>query len=42
MLQNLSNGVDFGAKEDYMAALNPFLATKAKLMEEFFEQISVR
>ncbi len=33
VLQNLSQGVGFGVKEPYMAALNPFLKSNNKVME---------
>jgi Ras GTPase-activating protein 1 len=40
-LQNLSNGIEFGGKEDFMSVMNTFLSSNTKAMDEFLDQISV-
>ncbi|CAH1797492.1 unnamed protein product, partial [Owenia fusiformis] len=39
-LQNLSNLVEFGAKEPYMTAINPFIVTNKSRMVEFLDKLS--
>jgi len=40
-LQNLSNGVQFGAKEAYLTAMNDFIEDYQEMLYEFFDEISV-
>jgi formyltetrahydrofolate synthetase len=41
-LQNLSNLVEFGQKEPYMAAMNTFIQDKMEEMKKFLDKISVK
>lgn len=40
VLQNLSNGVELGKKEPYMACMNPFIQKNLPLVQQFCEDIS--
>jgi len=40
VLQNLANGVQFGAKEEYMSSLNTFIVDNLPLLHKFFDTIS--
>ena len=42
VLQNLSNGVEFGQKEEYMLPLNPFITENIPMMHRFFDRLAVR
>jgi len=39
ILQNLSNGLEFGKKEQYMMVVNPFIAGNKERMEKYFQEI---
>ncbi|MES1917403.1 MAG: hypothetical protein MHM6MM_009133, partial [Cercozoa sp. M6MM] len=39
VLQNLSNGVEFGKKEAYLAALNPFLRQHQDVLADYFDRL---
>lgn len=39
VVQNLSNGVEFGQKEPYMSLLNPFLRDRKPLVQSYFERL---
>jgi hypothetical protein len=36
VLQNISNGVEFGAKEEFMICLNPFICTQIPIVKSLF------
>jgi hypothetical protein len=40
IMQNLANLVEFGQKEPYMAAINPFVTSNIPNMRSFFDKIS--
>ena len=42
VLQNVSNGVLFSAKEEFMVPLNPFLEYNFKLVRDFIDDFVVR
>ena len=42
VLQNLSNGVAFGAKEAFFTPLNSFLENNAARLEAFFTKLALR
>ena len=39
VLQNLSNGVEFGGKESYMSCVNSYITAKAPRIKEFYRRI---
>jgi hypothetical protein len=39
VLQNISNQVEFGDKEEYMTPLNPFISSHFELMQNFFDKL---
>eukprot|EP01114_Cavostelium_apophysatum_P012697 TRINITY_DN2900_c0_g1_i3.p1 TRINITY_DN2900_c0_g1~~TRINITY_DN2900_c0_g1_i3.p1 ORF type:complete len:791 (-),score=205.27 TRINITY_DN2900_c0_g1_i3:16-2388(-) len=41
VLQNLSNGVQFGRKEEYMAPLNSFIQDNGPKMQKFFDEVTI-
>ena len=41
VLQNLANGLQFGAKEEYMATLNSFIVDNTAILRKFFIKVSV-
>eukprot|EP00735_Rhodelphis_limneticus_P000026 TRINITY_DN1004_c0_g1::TRINITY_DN1004_c0_g1_i1::g.29951::m.29951 TRINITY_DN1004_c0_g1::TRINITY_DN1004_c0_g1_i1::g.29951 ORF type:complete len:772 (+),score=265.22,sp/Q54K32/RGAA_DICDI/31.56/3e-98,RasGAP/PF00616.14/3.5e+03,RasGAP/PF00616.14/4.8e-45,RasGAP/PF00616.14/3.7e+03,RasGAP_C/PF03836.10/5.8e+03,RasGAP_C/PF03836.10/3.6e+02,RasGAP_C/PF03836.10/5.7e-12,IncA/PF04156.9/0.004,IncA/PF04156.9/2.1e+03,IncA/PF04156.9/66,Snapin_Pallidin/PF14712.1/1.5e+03,Snapin_Pallidin/PF14712.1/1.5e+03,Snapin_Palli len=40
LLQNLSNGVQFGGKEDYMAPLNRFIVENKDKLQDYFDRLT--
>lgn len=39
VLQNISNQVEFGDKEEYMTPLNSFISSHFELMQNFFDKL---
>eukprot|EP01117_Protostelium_nocturnum_P010171 TRINITY_DN3636_c0_g1_i1.p1 TRINITY_DN3636_c0_g1~~TRINITY_DN3636_c0_g1_i1.p1 ORF type:complete len:1020 (-),score=389.37 TRINITY_DN3636_c0_g1_i1:53-3112(-) len=39
VLQNLSNGLEFGKKEQYMMVANPFIIANKERMEKYFQDV---
>ena len=39
VLQNISNGVEFGAKEEFMICMNPFIREQIPRVRQFFSEI---
>jgi osmotically-inducible protein OsmY len=40
VLQNISNGVEFGKKEEFMTVMNPFIVEQIPRMREYFADVS--
>jgi Ras GTPase-activating protein 1 len=41
-LQNLANGIEFGAKENYMVFMNAFLQSNRDIIHSYFDEMAVR
>jgi neurofibromin 1 len=42
VIQNLSNGVSFGGKEEFLVQLNDFINVNASEVRSFLDKVSVR